>query len=86
MSKHIAIFERAKEIIRASRDLHNQQDFKFFYEAALRTLVALHPQASQQILTNIAKQFTEAGRISVHRQRDAIDIGMVSLSDSVTDP
>jgi CRP-like cAMP-binding protein len=43
MSKHIAIFERAKEIIRASRDLHNQQDFKFFYDAALRTLVALHP-------------------------------------------
>lgn len=50
IDKHVMLLERMKQIIKASKHIHRVQDFKFFYDSALRTLIHLYPQANSSIL------------------------------------
>ena len=84
VDKHIMLLQRIQSIIGSSKDMHNLGEFNFFYNQTLRTLVTLHPMASQKILSRISEKFVQDGKISVKRIKDAIDIGLVEEDHELT--
>ena len=46
LNKHVLLLQRMQSIIQSSKHMHRRQDFKFFYDQTLRTMVALHPMAN----------------------------------------
>ena len=54
LKKQAFKLRRIKEIVQASKSLHQQQQLTQFYETSLETFVNNYPQASRKILRNVS--------------------------------
>lgn len=68
--RHLLKLQRIKAIIRASKNMHHQQDFSFFYERCLNTLVQLHPGASAKIIRGCSQDMVLKGKLETKSNFD----------------